>query len=566
MKTVFISFLVLLWMVVAGQAQSKKVVVDVRQDLGSCTLLSGTNAGPIGLRSRIDYTPLYKSVGFRAVRTHDFYKAPDWYAIFPTWQADPDDPDSYDFGVSDAVIKSIVDNGFEVLFRLGSSWRGRRPEHTNDPPGTIRNEYGQIIHAADSTDFAKFANICKHIVMHYNDGWSNGFHFNIKRWEIWNEPSLKEQFWTGTPEQFYQMFSLVAITLKAYDPALSIGGPGLAGHHKKAYSEGLLAYCRDHQVPLDFFSWHSYGGRLETSSPWDLASKAREYRALLQQYGFAETTSICDEWNAGIGSGNYADSRRGAAFYAAALTYFVQYGVAESYQYRGDDHPLGLVRSDGSLKRAANALFAWQRLCESTHLLHTSGTDSTGFTAIASTSTDGDTLRILIANFPNTARSCSLQVIHLDSAANAEWQVIRYEGTNTPRLVPVDSFRLKNEETIHFTISISPQSMTFLEMTRQPNPTNIEKQSSPQGFRLEQNYPNPFNPSTTICFSIPNEEHVYLDLYDLLGRRIETLVQEYLSPGTYSVDYTGTNLSSGLYIYQLQAGQYLARKKMAMIK
>jgi hypothetical protein len=92
---------------------------------------------------------------------------------------------------------------------------------------------------------------------------------------------------------------------------------------------------------------------------------------------------------------------------------------------------------------------------------------------------------------------------------------------------------------------------------------------------LYQNYPNPFNPVTKIKFDIPKNgfpiktfgnDRVMLKVYDILGKEIQTLVNEQLQPGTYEVTFDGSNLPSGVYFYKLTAGDYTETKKMLMIK
>jgi hypothetical protein len=85
-------------------------------------------------------------------------------------------------------------------------------------------------------------------------------------------------------------------------------------------------------------------------------------------------------------------------------------------------------------------------------------------------------------------------------------------------------------------------------------------------YSLKQNYPNPFNPTTTISYSIPNESHVVLKVYDLLGREMSTLVNKEQSTGEYKVNFDGTSLPSGIYIYTIHAGQYRASKKLMLLK
>ncbi len=85
-------------------------------------------------------------------------------------------------------------------------------------------------------------------------------------------------------------------------------------------------------------------------------------------------------------------------------------------------------------------------------------------------------------------------------------------------------------------------------------------------FKLEQNYPNPFNPSTIIQYSIPTSSFVQLTIYDVLGNEAATLVNEEKPAGTYEVNFSAEDLSSGIYFYQLSSGSFLSTKKMLLLK
>ena len=88
----------------------------------------------------------------------------------------------------------------------------------------------------------------------------------------------------------------------------------------------------------------------------------------------------------------------------------------------------------------------------------------------------------------------------------------------------------------------------------------------PTEFRLEQNYPNPFNPSTKIRYSIPQSSKVVIKLFDILGNEIETLINEEKPAGTYAVEFDAITLPSGVYFYQLRAGNFVETKKMLLLK
>ena len=84
--------------------------------------------------------------------------------------------------------------------------------------------------------------------------------------------------------------------------------------------------------------------------------------------------------------------------------------------------------------------------------------------------------------------------------------------------------------------------------------------------RLSQNYPNPFNPATTIEFQIPQAAPVRLEVFDLLGQKVATVVDEIVSAGVYRVPFVATDLPSGTYLYRLSAGNFIQTRKLTILK
>ena len=99
-------------------------------------------------------------------------------------------------------------------------------------------------------------------------------------------------------------------------------------------------------------------------------------------------------------------------------------------------------------------------------------------------------------------------------------------------------------------------------------PTAIEEKSStvPSQFELAQNFPNPFNPSTNISFILAKNSHTLIKVYNILGQEVATLVDENLIAGPHTIQFNGSHLESGVYFYNIVAGDYQASKKMMLIK
>jgi hypothetical protein len=93
-----------------------------------------------------------------------------------------------------------------------------------------------------------------------------------------------------------------------------------------------------------------------------------------------------------------------------------------------------------------------------------------------------------------------------------------------------------------------------------------EDDQYPKRFELYQNYPNPFNPVTKIKYAVPKATHVRVEIYNVLGQRVRTLVNEEKQPGFYIVDFNASSLASGFYIYRLEASGFSSVKKMTVTK
>ncbi len=409
----FLSFYAILISIISfavlAPAQLRQLHVDAGKISGTIRSFQGVNGQPTPVMEGLPtLVKQYKDLRIDMVRTHDFmgpseidshyvigdpwltWLVPDTdqrsklvaagnaATIFPDWSADPEKPESYRFGPTDEVIRAIRETGAEVYYRVGRSFGA----NTNPP-----------------ADFDKFAAIVKHIAMHYNQGWANGFHDNIRYWEFWNEPEL---FWSGTPEQFYSLYEKTARALKSVDPALKVGGDAKALPLEQGpYREEFLDYCATHKVPLDFYSWHTYAD--SSADPYDAVRIGQEIRSLLDAKGFRKAESILSEWNL---SADFTDVEKqilqgaeNAAFVGAVMTYLQDSSIDHAMFYRGDATWMGLFGSHGEYFKTAYTYRATAALLDTPERLELTGADTFGFAAIAGRSRDGKKLQILISNY-----------------------------------------------------------------------------------------------------------------------------------------------------------------------
>ncbi|MFK7848676.1 MAG: T9SS type A sorting domain-containing protein [Rhodothermales bacterium] len=107
---------------------------------------------------------------------------------------------------------------------------------------------------------------------------------------------------------------------------------------------------------------------------------------------------------------------------------------------------------------------------------------------------------------------------------------------------------------------------TAASLSKIPDGPEIEEVEIPVMYALYQNYPNPFNPSTTIGFDLPESVHVRINVYDMLGRPVHTLIDEDMPAGKHEVQFDASDLASGVYFYQMQAAEEVHLKKMLLLK
>jgi xylan 1,4-beta-xylosidase len=253
--------------------------IDFKKPAGALKPLHGLNNGPINFGGMLNNSHRYRELGVPWVRLHD----PNWPhprevdvpQIFPDFDADPDDPKSYCFGPTDDYLRAILATGARIIYRLGTSIEHYPRRRYTHPPA----------------DYARWARICLGIVRHYTEGWADGIPNAVDYWEIWNEADIGKPMWSGTYDQYLQLYRATATALKAHNPSLKVGGPAGA-MLETADLARFMAFCRDNRLPLDFYSWHLYARK-----PEELVAHAARIRRMLDEHGFAGVPTLLTEWN-----------------------------------------------------------------------------------------------------------------------------------------------------------------------------------------------------------------------------------------------------------------------------
>ena len=171
---------------------------------------------------------------------------------------------------------------------------------------------------------------------------------------------------------------------------------------------------------------------------------------------------------------------------------------------------------------------------------------------------------------------------HLGFKLSREGEFIGIHQVNSywddgPRLLVVDTLSFGEQDTDVSYGRYPDGSDIWQQMNPTPGFTNTQELNIKDyinvlaKYSLHQNFPNPFNPTTTLRYDLPEQGHVRITIYDMLGRDVKTLINEYQDPGYKSIIWDATNdygkpVSAGMYLYQIQAGEYMQTKKMVYLK
>ena len=456
------------------RAQMKSAVnINMDERVGIIRPLHGGNDGPVSALKVLNFSDFYKACKIPITRLHDVVwfntYAVDITTIFRDFNQDPSKKENYDFRQTDDYIASIIKTGTKILYRLGESIEWTKQKYNVNPPA----------------DNEKWAAICCAIIRHYNDGWDNGFHYNIRYWEIWNEPDIDgpsdaPRSWTGTPEQFFHLFEIAAKTIKRNFPGIKVGGPAIASAVNvkngttvaSDFANKFLSYCQTNSVPLDFFSWHNYN-----KDPWQLAHLPTYVHSILNQYGFSKTESILDEWNY-IPGGKWngylqgaprvkwyseQSSVKGGAFVADVLMLLQDEPIDVANLYTTTNGAFGLFSDMGEMHKSAYAFQAFAELVDNTPLrLETQYSKADSLVICTGTNKEKTELAILISNFSSEGKKIDLKLINNFLEGPIKYEV--YAVDEEHNLSKIKGYKIENKSTLEINQDIKGPSVYLLKL------------------------------------------------------------------------------------------------------
>ena len=411
--------------------QAARINVDFSRANGTIRRINGCNLGPRLYRPD-NQVAEFQALEIPMVRLHDVplsnygMRLADIHHIFGNFRADADNPDNYYFPQTDDYIRTIRNAGGRVMYRLGTSIEHSREKYYAFPP----------------EDFEQWTKIACNIIRHYNEGWNHGFAWNIQHWEIWNEPDGGASMWSASPEMYFKLYEYAAKKIKARFPNVKVGGPAICclhGHGAKPFGDEFLAYCRDHDCPLDFYSWHSY-----ERDPLKLAEEPAEARRLLDGFGFKNAELhldeyhywICEDWSLLPDERHRMDSARAAVHAMTALTLWqdtpLDMGEFYSIGYLDWFCPWGAWGNDGKPNKIYHAFHAFAQCAACSQRVEATS-DTRGVQALAGRAENGDHA-ILITDF--TTASDMLEVT-VTGAEAADFEELLLDEEHNLAAVPI---------------------------------------------------------------------------------------------------------------------------------
>ncbi len=387
-----------------------KLTVDCSKETGTLRPLHGGNGGVLSDGGLTNLSAYFREIQMPLVRLHDCHwpnpDVVDMHVVFPNPAADPADPKSFDFRKTDQYIAAIRATGAKIVYRLGESIEHTPTKYHVHPPADPR----------------KWAAACVQIVRHYKD--------SVAYWEIWNEPENRPAMWTGTDEQFLELYEITAKAIKKEFPQAKVGGPSLGYTGKitdgnfqpSPFLSKFLERCKSQNLPLDFFSWHLY-----TDDPSECVLRARGIRQTLDRFNFTQTESHFNEWNylpnndwrpmmqAGQGEprrkfNEQLASPAAAAFVASVLINLQHAPVDQANIFRADNGGFGLFSSDAIPNKPFFAFKAFNMLLQTPLMLQTTGGNPREVSICAATNQSKTKVSILLSNYKSPEAQIELVV------------------------------------------------------------------------------------------------------------------------------------------------------------
>lgn len=477
-----------------------------------------------------EYTPdmlnNFQELGINYVRTHDFAIGFDHSTIvgIADYSYDPFNPSSYYFHISDSLAANIYNAGGKIFYRFGQSYNPD-PMYIQPPP-----------------DMEKWADVCVHIIKHYNEGWNNGYFYNLDYFEIWNEPDLPE-FWSGSTQEYIALYRTTSKKIKEYNPELKVGGPALANPFNQEFVNEFLDSVQTYNLPLDFFSYHMY----YLPNPYRFKTTNDYIRTKLDSYGLTNVEIINTEWNTGHFNPNdywaneYSlNDAQNAAQVISTLNYMQETEIDMFFRYAFRNYWYGLINNDSNLTYSGLAYSAYRKLFDNGNRIEAQGSDTLGRSIVATKS--DEEIHILIADNASNSGGYNISFTATEPGVNYNYSIYRIDENNLYQICEQDAFNSENPE---ISVEVNPPFTDHIIITPLVNINEFVTDANKVNLA-----PNPAKDFTVLSFD-SLQEAIDINITDINGKLI--FKDKYTYKSELKIDLT--EISKGLYTLNYICGE-----------
>jgi glycosyl hydrolase family 39 (putative alpha-L-iduronidase)/type IX secretion system substrate protein len=413
----------------------------------------------------------------------------------------------------------------------------------------------------------------------FNYQWAKHFNekYGVNSFEVWNEPDYSD-FFTGSKADYFEMYKYAVKGIRRAVPDAMVGGPALA-ESPKNWIGPFLDFIIENKLPVNFLSYHAQDnkdGFKDEGSKYH--SRYLDILDELNQRGMDSVEIHLNEFSYELdpGQGSKYDKVECAAWFASSFKFMLNQmprlalfnktitnngELADKWKYNG------LITTDNTPKAKFNLFKMYAKM-------PFWGVDvSVGDTKLdAMAAMDDSTVGVMVWNKQDAVNELNLSISSLPFIADSV-QIYLIDPEHSSYFDDSATKELEKIETIILDKSSYADTrnvlnhgiyMFLFKGTRPVTSINDPQVQKPDAFKLN-NYPNPFNPQTTIYYTLKNTGAVKLQVFDLLGREVATLVQRVQQAGNYQVTFNASNIGGGVYFYKLTAGQFIQINKMLFV-
>jgi hypothetical protein len=421
---------------------------------------------------------------------------------------------------------------------------------------------------------------------------------DIEYWDIWNEPD-HPYFWHGSYDQLLELFSRTYNIVKSFDPAAKLVGPSVSWYRPEepgvANVAGFLGDLDSlYGIRLEVVSWHENNSMFDTGvGPDRIPDHADNIRAELENH-------LGPEYRPELHINEFAGTREhlSPGFSLAYLYYIDLADVDQAMRacwnvYSGDFPPYdywsdcwggldGMFMEDGQTPQVV--YWVYKTYADMTRLprLATANSESNSC-ALAVKNDSSETIQILAGRYwDQTSENITVDIQHYpyehDSVLVRQWRIPHYPGffEDRPHAIALPDGPLvwmtQRMEIVNSSLSFVIENFganeVFYTTIDEISPqTEIADGSGTPVFELStENYPNPFNSQTVIRYSLPAQSEITIDIFDILGRKIETVRASVEMAGEHTFIWNAGEKLSGIYFYRISAGGYMTIGKMILLR